>query len=309
MKYLNLIRYQNLVLIAFMQLIFRFGFLKYQNIYLFLSNAQYLLLVLATVLIAAAGYIINDILDQDTDHINKPERVYIGKGISEAIGYNLYFLLNVAGVGIGFYLSNVIQKPTFGGIFIIIVTLLYMYATTLKQMLLIGNLAVAFILSCSILIIGVYDLLPLTFESNRAQMGIIFSLLLDYAIFAFALNFMREVVKDMEDIEGDKSEDMNTLPIALGIKKTSKLVFGLGIVAILTLLWYINTYLMANQLYYATLYGLIFVVSPMIFFVVKMWTASTSKEFHFLSTLLKWVILFGIVSSAVITFNLMHHAK
>jgi 4-hydroxybenzoate polyprenyltransferase len=308
MKYLNLIRYKNLLLIAMMQLVFRFGFLKYQNVYLYLSNTQYLLLVLATVMIAAAGYIINDIMDQETDLDNKPDRVVIGKGVSEAMGYNLYFLLNVAAVGIGFYLSNVIMKPTFGGLFIIIVTILYMYATTLKQMLLIGNLAVAVVLSFSILIIAVYDLLPLTFDSNRVQMGVIFSILLDYAIFAFALNLIREIVKDMEDIEGDKNQEMNTLPIAIGIKTTGKIVFGLGIVASIVLLWYINTYLMANQLYYATVYALLFVVSPMVLFVVKMWTAATKKEFHFLSLLLKWIIFFGILSSAVITFNLTHHA-
>jgi 4-hydroxybenzoate polyprenyltransferase len=259
-------------------------------------------------MIAAAGYIINDIMDQETDHDNKPSRVVIGKGVSEAMGYNLYFLLNVAAVGIGFYLSNVIMKPTFGGLFIIIVTILYMYATTLKQMLLIGNLAVAMVLSFSILIIAVYDLLPLTFDSNRVQMGVIFSILLDYAIFAFALNLIREIVKDMEDIEGDKNQEMNTLPIAIGIKTTGKIVFGFGVLASIVLLWYINTYLMANQLYYATVYGLLFVVSPMVFFVVRMWTAATKKEFHFLSLLLKWIIFFGILSSAVITFNLIHHA-
>jgi 4-hydroxybenzoate polyprenyltransferase len=175
-------------------------------------------------------------------------------------------------------------------------------------MLLIGNLAVAVVLSFSILIIAVYDLLPLTFDSNRVQMGVIFSILLDYAIFAFALNLIREIVKDMEDIEGDKNQEMNTLPIAIGIKTTGKIVFGLGIVASIVLLWYINTYLMANQLYYATVYALLFVVSPMVLFVVKMWTAATKKEFHFLSLLLKWIIFFGILSSAVITFNLTHHA-
>jgi len=308
MKYLHLIRYKNLLLIALMQLIFRFGFLKYQNLYLYLSYTEYLLLVLATIMIAAAGYIINDIMDQETDWENKPERVIIGNGVSEAMGYNLYFLLNVTAVGIGFYLSNVIQKPTFGGLFIIIVTILYMYATTLKQLLLIGNLVVALVLSFSILIIAVYDLLPLTYESNRIQMGVIFSILMDYAIFAFVLNLIREIVKDMEDIEGDKGQEMNTLPIAIGIKKTGKIVFGLGAFASLILLWYINTYLMANHLYYATIYGLLVVVSPLIFFTIKMWTAATKKEFHFLSLLLKWIIFFGILSSAVITFNLMHHA-
>jgi 4-hydroxybenzoate polyprenyltransferase len=307
MKFLKLIRYQNLLLIALMQLIFRYGFLKHQDIYLFLSDGQYLLLILSTMMIAAAGYIINDILDQETDNENKPERVIIGKGISETMGYNLYFALNVIGVGIGFYLSNAIQKPTFAGIFIIIVTILYLYATTLKQMILIGNLAVALLLSISMLIIGVYDLLPLTFDSNRNEMGIVFSLLMDYAIFAFVLNFIREIVKDMEDINGDYTQGMNTLPIAIGINRTTKIVFGLGVLATCVLLWYINTYLMTNHLYYATIYGLLFVVSPMIFFVVKIWNAKSKQDFHFLSTLLKFVIFFGILSTAVITFNLKNH--
>ncbi len=308
MKFLKLIRYQNLLLIALMQLIFRYGFLKHQDIYLFLSDGQYLLLILSTMMIAAAGYIINDILDQETDNENKPERVIIGKGISETMGYNLYFALNVIGVGIGFYLSNAIQKPTFAGIFIIIVTILYLYATTLKQMILIGNLAVALLLSISILIIGVYDLLPLTFDSNRNEMALVFSLLMDYAIFAFVLNFIREIVKDMEDVDGDYTQGMNTLPIAIGINRTTKIVFGLGVFATCVLLWYINTYLMTNHLYYATIYGLLFVVSPMIFFVVKIWNAKSKQDFHFLSTLLKFVIFFGILSTAVITFNLKHHA-
>ncbi len=308
MKFLKLIRYQNLILIALMQLIFRYGFLKYQDIYLFLSDRQYLLLILSTVLIAAAGYIINNILDQETDNDNKPENVVIGKGISEAMGYNLYFIFNVTAVGIGFYLSNAIQKPTFAGIFIIIVTLLYLYATSFKQMLLVGNIIVSLVLAFSILIIGMYDLLPLTFDSNKNEMGVVFSLLLDYAIFAFLLNFIREIVKDLEDIEGDTNQGMNTLAIVFGVNKTTKVVFSLSLVTTLILLLYINTYLMTNQLYYAVIYGLLFVVAPLIFFMIKIWNAQTKKEFHQLSSLLKWVIFFGILSTAVITFNLKHHA-
>jgi 4-hydroxybenzoate polyprenyltransferase len=291
-----------------MQLIFRYGFLKYQDIYLFLSDRQYLLLILSTVLIAAAGYIINNILDQETDNDNKPENVVIGKGISEAMGYNLYFIFNVTAVGIGFYLSNAIQKPTFAGIFIIIVTLLYLYATSFKQMLLVGNIIVSLVLAFSILIIGMYDLLPLTFDSNKNEMGVVFSLLLDYAIFAFLLNFIREIVKDLEDIEGDTNQGMNTLAIVFGVNKTTKVVFSLSLVTTLILLLYINTYLMTNQLYYAVIYGLLFVVAPLIFFMIKIWNAQTKKEFHQLSSLLKWVIFFGILSTAVITFNLKHHA-
>ncbi|MEM0543289.1 geranylgeranylglycerol-phosphate geranylgeranyltransferase [Flavobacterium sp. j3] len=307
MKYLQLIRYQNLLLLAFMQLIFRYGFLKFQNIPLALNHFQYGLLVLSTVLIAAAGYIINDILDQDTDNENKPHKVFIGKSISENMGYNLYFALNVTGVGVGFYLSNVIQKPSFAGAFIIIAATLYMYATSLKQMLLIGNIIVALLLSFSVLIIGLFDLLPATYEGNRAEMGILFSMLMDYAVFAFIINLIREIVKDMEDIDGDYNQGMSTLPIAIGVKKTSKVLLVLGIITTLILLWYINSYLMSNRLYFAVIYSLLLVVAPLILFIIKIANASTKKEFHWLSTILKWIIFFGILSVLVITLNIKYN--
>jgi 4-hydroxybenzoate polyprenyltransferase len=309
MKYLKLIRYQNLLLLAFMQLIFRYGFLKFQNIPLALNHFQYGLLVLSTVLIAAAGYIINDILDQETDYDNRPNTILVGKSISEKTAYNLYFALNVIGVGIGFYLSNIIQRPSFTGAFIIISATLYMYATSLKQMLLIGNIIVALLLSFSVLIIGLFDLLPATYNGNRAEMGVMFSMLIDYAAFAFIINLIREIVKDMEDVDGDYNQGMTTLPIALGISRTSKVIFGLGIIATLTLFWYINTYLMENSLYYAVIYALIFVVSPMIFFLARIWNAKSKAEFHLLSTVLKWVIFFGILSVLVITLNIHFNAK
>ncbi|WP_396174786.1 geranylgeranylglycerol-phosphate geranylgeranyltransferase [Flavobacterium sp.] len=309
MNFLKLIRYQNLLLLAFMQLIFRYGFLKLQNIPLALNHFQYGLLVLSTVLIAAAGYIINDIFDQETDYDNRPNTIIVGKSISEKTAYNLYFILNVTGVGIGFYLSNVIQKPSFTGAFIIVSATLYMYATSLKQMLLIGNIIVAMLLSFSVLIIGLFDLLPATFEGNRAAMGILFSMLIDYAIFAFIINFIREIVKDMEDVNGDYNQGMNTLPIAIGVKRTSTVAFVISVVGILILLWYINSYLMSNKLYFAVIYSLLFVVAPLILFVTKIWNASGKKEFHFLSTILKWVIFFGILSVLIITLNIKFNAK
>jgi 4-hydroxybenzoate polyprenyltransferase len=292
-----------------MQLIFRYGFLKLQNIPLALNHFQYGLLVLSTVLIAAAGYVINDILDQETDYDNRPNSIIVGKTISEKAAYNFYFTLNITGVGIGFYLSNVIQRPSFTGAFIIISATLYMYATSLKQMLLIGNIIVALLLSFSVLIIGLFDLLPATYDGNRAEMGILFSMLIDYAVFAFIINLIREIVKDMEDIEGDYSQGMSTLPIAIGVIKTSRIVFGLAIMATLILFWYINTYLMGNALYFAVIYGFIFVVAPMIFFMIKIWNAKSKEEFHLLSTVLKWVIFFGILSVLVINLNIHYNAK
>lgn len=308
MKYLKLIRYQNLLLLAFMQLIVRYGFLKFQNIFLSLADWQYALLVLSTVLIAAAGYVINDIMDQETDKENKPGKVSIGKDISESMAYNIYVGLNITGVGIGFYLSNVIQKPSFAAIFIVIAATLYLYATSLKQMLLVGNIIVALLLSVSVLIIGIFDLLPATFDGNQYEMRVMFSILIDYAIFAFIINLIREIVKDMEDVNGDYNQGMSTLPIAIGIGRTSKITFGFLAISIVLLLFYINTNLMDSNLYFATLYALILVVGPLCFCLIKMWSAKTKKDFKLISSVLKLVIFFGILSIFIINLNIKYNA-
>ena len=108
MKYLNLIRYKNLLMIALMQLILLFGFLKLQNISLALAIWQYVLLIVSTVCIAAGGYIINDVFDQNTDNINKPNDVIVGKSVSEGRAYNLYVGFTLVGVCIGFYFNLII---------------------------------------------------------------------------------------------------------------------------------------------------------------------------------------------------------
>ncbi|RBN51289.1 prenyltransferase [Flavobacterium psychrolimnae] len=304
--FLKLIRYQNLLMLAFMQLIFRYGFFKIQNIPLALADWQYGLLILSTVLIAAGGYVINNIFDQHTDVINKPKTVIVGKDISEIQAYNLYIGLTVTGVAIGFYISNVIVKPGFASIFILVAATLYLYATSLKQMMLIGNIIVALLLSFSVIIIGIFDLYPATGLDNQQQMGLFFSILLDYAIFAFMINLLREIVKDIEDTDGDYNQGMNTLPIAIGKSRTGKIVFGLSFIPLFFILFYINKYLF--ELLFVTLYLLLFVVGPLIFFTVKVWTAKTKKEFHFLSILLKCILLFGILSVVVISLNIKYNA-
>lgn len=309
MAFLKLIRYQNLLMLAFMQLIFRYGFLKLQNVPLALAEWQYGLLVLCTVLLAAAGYVINDIFDQDTDIENKPKDVIIGKKITKAKAYNIYAALNITGVAIGFYLSNVILKPGFAVIFILIAATLYIYATSLKQMLLLGNIIVALLLSFSVVIIGIFDLYPVIDQENKAIMANLFSILLDFALFAFMINFIREIVKDLEDIKGDSNQGMKTLPIVLGMDKTSKLASILALIPTVFLLVYINNYFVANNLLVTTIYAFVFVVGPLLFFSIKIWSARTKKEFHKLSLLLKWILFFGIISIAIITLNIKYNAS
>jgi 4-hydroxybenzoate polyprenyltransferase len=220
----------------------------------------------------------------------------------------LYIGFTVIGIAIGFYLSNVINKPGFASMFIVIAATLYFYATNLKQSLLIGNLIVALLLSFSVLIIGVFDLYPVTFDENRPVMGLLFGILLDYALFAFILNFIREIVKDLEDIEGDENQGMNTLPIAFGVNRTINFVFGLSFVPIICTLYYIKTYIFESGLFISTFYSLVFILAPIIYFTIKIRSAKTKSDFNFLSTLLKWILLFGMLSIIVISLNLKYHA-
>lgn len=305
MKYLNLIRFKNLIMIALMQLILLFGFLKLKNIDLALAIWQYYLLVLSTVCIAAGGYIINNIFDQNTDLENKPYKVVVGKSISEGLAYNLYVGFTLTGVCIGFYLSHVILRPNFLLFFIIPSALLYIYATSLKQMMLIGNAIVALMLSFSIVIVGIFMVFPTMDEQNKTQINTLLSILLDFATIAFVINFLREIVKDMEDVNGDYNQGMKTLPIVIGVSRTSKIVFGLSFIPVAMILYYVYTNLFS--LFFATIYILGFIVGPLLYFILKIWTAKTKKDFHHLSTVLKLVILFGIISIAVIGLNIKYN--
>ncbi|URM35886.1 geranylgeranylglycerol-phosphate geranylgeranyltransferase [Flavobacterium anhuiense] len=308
MKFLKLIRYKNLLMLAFMQLLFRYAFLKQQEVPLALSDWQYGLLILSTVLLAAAGYVINNIYDVGTDSINKPNDVVVGKGITETAAYNIYIGLNISGVAIGFILSNIIMRPTFASLFILIASLLYFYATTLKQIMILGNFVVALLLAVSVLIIGVFDLFPATTAENQAQMASLFSILIDYALFAFMINFIREIVKDIEDVNGDYNMGMNTLPVAIGVSRAAKIALGFAIIAFILSGLYCNTYFMQNKLYIAVFYAFATVLAPLLYFIVKIFSAKSQKDFHHLSSILKLILFFGILSILVIAFNIKYNA-
>ena len=172
--------------------------------------------------------------------------------------------------------------------------------------MLIGNIVVALLLSFSVLIIGIFDLYPATVLENQQQMKVFFSILLDYAVFAFMINMLREIIKDIEDMDGDYNQGMNTLPVAIGKLRTCKVVFLLSIIPIISILLYINKYLL--DLLWVTIYFLLFVCGPLLLFTIKMLTAKTKKEFHFLSLLLKLILFFGILSVVVISLNMKYNA-
>jgi len=302
MKYLNLIRYKNLLLIALTQALFHFVFLKNHTGYIALNNLQFLLLIIATISIAAGGYIINDIEDQYADSINKPEKQYIGKHIKENSAFYLYMVLTILGVSIGYYLSKIVGKNSFVGYFIITSLLLYMYSTSLKKIPVLGNIIIALLLASSIIIVGFFDILPATYSANYNSQMYLFSILIDFAIFAFIINLIRELIKDIEDMNGDYNADIKTLPVILGVSRTVKVIQLLSAISVLILMYY-----MVLNFYNAPLvlaYSLLFILGPFIYFFIKLFSAKQKKDFKFLSNLLKLIMLFGVLSILIIQINI-----
>ena len=265
-----------------------------------LSSFYFTLLVIATVFIAAAGNIINDIYDVEIDKINKPEKVIIGKIISEKTANYLFIIFNVIGVGLGFYISNQIGKPEFSGYFIVVSALLYLYASFIKSITLLGNVIVSALVAFSLIIVGLFDLLPAVNFLNQEHQSYVFGILLIYSFFAFYINLMREITKDIEDIDGDRNGGLNTLPIVLGRKRTSYIVFGMSVLALFGTIYYI--YIHLYNYTYAVLYFLLFVLAPLLYFSVKLWDAKNKSDYTFLSKTLKVIMLFGMCSILLYTF-------
>ena len=308
MNYLHLIRFKSLFILVFMQLVIRFGFLKLNNVELALTNFQYGLLVLSTVLIAAGGYVINAIFNDDLK-ITTNKNAIDKQAITENTAYNIYFGLNVAGVAVGYYLSNAILRPSFLVFFILASTLLYFYASQLKQILLLGNVIIAFLMAFCVIIVGFFDLFPATDLANKAIMRSYFSILLDFALMVFLLSLMQQIVKDLISYSIDNDNGTRTFPVVFGIKKTKFLLYLLfGLTAVLILL-YINNYLMKNELYFATVYVLFLIIAPLIYIFVRLFDAQNKASFEHLHTVLQFIFLAEAAAIFIISKNIMYHVN
>jgi 4-hydroxybenzoate polyprenyltransferase len=291
---LKLIRWKNLLMIALIQVLIKYALFQPFSVDVTLNGFGFSLLVIATLCIAAAGNIINDIYDIDTDLINKPEKVIVGKSISEPKAFNLFLVLTIIGVFIGFYLSNLIGKTGFAAIFIFTSALLYLYSSSFKQTILVGNIIVSVLVAMSIIIIGLFDLLPVITSQNQQTQLTMFKILLDYALFAFMINLLREIIKDIEDIKGDTKAGMRTLPIVIGKNRATKVLFALSFVPLIAVVYYVITILYKQQI--AVGYFLLFVIAPLLYFTIKIFSAKKQNELHHLSNVLKLVMLFGVLS-------------
>ncbi len=317
--FLRLSRWLNLVYIALTQLLLRFclimpiylnGFVAVESS---LSNGEFALLVLSTVLVAAAGYIINDYFDVKSDEINKPERIIIGRSISKRRAIIWHFILSAIGISIGFYLAFKVNCWYLGFIHIVSMALLWLYNTWLKKTFLIGNIVVGILTAMVVLTVIYYE--QSLFTELKPRMIEIFEYILyfawAYAGFAFLMTLIRELVKDMEDIKGDRLDNCRTVPIVWGIHRTKNLVIFLTVVVIACLIVY--QIKLAGQFsesqglafYQVPAIRLIFtfVQLPLFYLIIELFKADKSRDFKRLSNIIKLIMMAGILYLAFLYFS------
>lgn len=266
-----------------------------------LNNLQFFFLVLATVLIAAGGYVINDVFDVDIDTVNKPSKVIIGNKISETQAYNLYKVLCVLGILSTLVLAFMTKNFRLSTLPIIIMVILNFYAHTFKKQLIVGNFMIALCTGFTILLIGLFESSSNEGTTNDwyIRSGIAIAAIV-YSLFAFLTTFLREIIKDIEDQIGDEQYDARTIPIVFGIKgaKIAALILCfLLLVFLLSFIWFFPSINIKN----VSIFIAIGLVLPLIVIIILIILAKNTKSYHFVSNLIKFFMCIGIVTMLYFT--------
>jgi 4-hydroxybenzoate polyprenyltransferase len=268
---LKLTRFWNLLIIGLAQYFTAFFLIGARTKVFF--DFKFLLLSSSTIMIAAAGYIINDYYDVKIDFINKPERVVVGKGITRRFAILFHVVLSALGILTGLFLSLKIFVLNIVSVF-----LLWLYSNSLKRQPFVGNLSVALLTGLSVYVVDVY------YKTNN-------SLVIIYAIFSFFMTLVREIIKDMEDLKGDNTFGCRTLPIVLGIRKTKNIIYFILALFSLTVV-ILNHFFESEYIHYFLL--LLFI--PLLWLLNRLIRADTTKDYTWLSNFCKIIMLLGILS-------------
>jgi len=309
-NFLKLIRIQNLFIIAFTQYAMRWAvvapILRVNNFEFQFSEFHFFLLVKATVFLAAAGYVINDYFDTKTDLLNRPKNVIVGRSISRRAAMISHSVFNILAILIGFYIAYSIHLIELGFVFILVAGILWYYSTSYKRQFLIGNLIVALLTGMVPFMVALFEIPPLNVAyrdillQSHSNFNVIFLWVAAFAYFAFITTLIREIIKDIEDLEGDNAYGRNTLPIAWGIKNT-KIVLVILILFTAISLYYIYFTRLHDALSFW--YLTVALIMPFLFLIYRIVIAEKTADYHFASKLTKFIMLFGILYLLVANYQ------
>lgn len=320
-EFLNLIRWRNLLIIIITMVLMRYAVIApllskimitpvnnpslKETMQLQFPLSGFILLVLATVLISAGGYVINDYFDIRADLINRG-KVIVGTKIERRTAMLWHLVLNVIGVLIGFYISWRSGFLMMGALFLIVSGLLYFYSASYKKQFLIGNVIVAILTAAVPMIVALYEWPALYryYAVNAVkspQMDFILYWVGGFAVFAFLTTLAREIIKDIEDFMGDREYGRNTVPVVLGIvpAKIISLVINIVTIGMLYLAWY--RYVRDNI---TLVYISAAVALPIIIATFILLKESSREKLHLSGNMMKVAMFFGVLYSVVVSIIL-----
>ena len=325
-EFLNLIRWKNLLIVILTMVLMRYAVIQplISKIGVIMMDGtggeipmelqfpwyHFLLLVAATVFITAGGYVINDYFDIKTDLINRG-KVIVGTKIPRRKAIMWHSIFNIAGVLIGYYISWKAGYFWMGTLFLIVSGLLYFYSASYKRQFLIGNIIVAILTAMVPLLVVLYEWPALyrfyaVSATEIPKLDFIFYWVGGFSMFAFLTTLTREIIKDVEDFEGDKAYGRNTVPVVIGVTPAKIVAISLIIITVATL--YLVWYFFINDRI-TLVYLSVFIVLPLLYVIYQLAASQLKQQLHSASNILKIAMLTGILYSlvvkAMLTWNLL----
>ncbi|MBK7525505.1 MAG: geranylgeranylglycerol-phosphate geranylgeranyltransferase [Saprospiraceae bacterium] len=299
--YFYILRPKNLFLIALTMTI-----LQYMVIINFtpgtpvLHQIHFPIFVLITLIIAGSGYLVNDIFDYEIDKINKPDKMYFSESFSLQSAWKYYYFLIITGLLLSVFIAVKTSHIFNLWIYPLVVWVLYGYAKKWKSSVLIGNIIVSLFVG---FVWAILFYVEFTTADSSARPEISSGLLLEffivYFVFAFLINLMREVIKDIEDIEGDKMQNIKTLPLIVGVKNAVFFVMIIqSILLLLIAIWIWKSD--ATQLYEIRMFYVLFIICPLLYIFIKLLQARNKKDFSLISRLIKMVMFSALIGIVLI---------
>lgn len=301
--FFRLIRWPNLVFITLTQVLFYFFIIPfvYRNSISQQANnfsvLNFWLLAAASVCIAAAGYVINDYFDLYIDRVNKPRQLIIEKIIKRRWAIVMHLLLSLAGLALSVYVGYKISNVSIPLLNLVAIIILWFYSTTLKKKLLIGNVVISLLTAWVIIVIAIAEYRFSFIASGEDEFIATRLLKLTslYAGFAFIISLIREVVKDIEDIRGDKKYGCKTMPLVWGVP-AAKVFTGVWLVVIISVLIVLQFYMLQLGWWLSAVYAVLFLIVPLMWVLKKLYEANKQNQYHTISSAIKAVMFSGIVS-------------
>jgi 4-hydroxybenzoate polyprenyltransferase len=309
LSFFKLIRWPNILFIALTQCLFYYCIaVPVTELVQHVSREQSILfyiLCISSVLIAAAGYIINDYFDLNIDLVNKPDRMVVDRQISRRWAIFFHFVFSMTGILLGFYIGLQNGNWLIGLSNIFAVLLLWFYSTVYKKRLLTGNLLISLLTAWTIGVVYVhvayyhsgdrFHQVPVELSQKFIRLTLL------YASFAFIITLVREIVKDLEDMEGDRKYGCRTMPIIWGVD-FSKIFAQVWLLILTVLLIIVLLYILQYRMWVPAVYNLFILILPSLLLLQRMRRSGTVADFARLSNWIKSLMLAGILSMVLFKF-------